>query len=267
MRAYTLLAVKTCPGTLTRTAVRNCLERLGQTAQQSGLDLGLGADAANHVEILMKAALSDDAAPRDEALRALVGVKLPAIGRNGLLKVGQKYPTSDALVQRALGLPAKSPAPPLTKTDAWLARLDKPGDVAAGRRLFFNKRMLACAACHQVEQRGARVGPDLTYFGQNKTQAQILTAILEPSKEISPQFYTWVITTTDGKSVVGYLHSKRVGAGVENYVDVTGRMITIKTDQVASRQTLKTSIMPPGLLNALTDQELRDLMAFLSAKR
>jgi hypothetical protein len=52
-------------------------------------------------------------------------------------------------------------------------------------------------------------------------------------------------------------------AGKEEYLDLNGHLIELLTDDIASRQSLPHSIMPPGLLLAFTQQELRDLLAFL----
>src|SRR5439155_26203952 len=62
------------------------------------------------------------------------------------------------------------------------------GDPAAGRRLFFHSNGAGCFKCHIVDGRGGRVGPDLSRTAGTMTRERLIQSILEPSREIAPQF-------------------------------------------------------------------------------
>ncbi len=135
-------------------------------------------------------------------------------------------------------------------------------DIAAGRRVFFHHNGPLCAKCHTVQGRGGQVGPDLTVIARTMNREKLLASILEPSKEIAPQFTTWVIETANGKTHTGFiLEDNRTGQiklGVP-----TGETITLDEADIETREPSKTSVMPEKLHERMTPQELRDLLAFL----
>jgi putative heme-binding domain-containing protein len=80
-----------------------------------------------------------------------------------------------------------------------------------------------------------------------------------------PQWETFVISTSDGKSRTGFQMAER--GSVHTYADLTGQTFEIKIDDIVKRERLPISIMPEGLVNNLTDEEIRDLIAYLGQKR
>jgi hypothetical protein len=113
-----------------------------------------------------------------------------------------------------------------------------------------------------IEGRGRQIGPDLTMIGHSQSAGRVLESILDPSKEIAPLFTLWTITTRDGQHIDGML-LRRDGQQNEVYVDASGIDTTVKEPTVADRKIRKESLMPSGLVHGLSDQELRDLVAFL----
>ena len=95
--------------------------------------------------------------------------------------------------------------------------------------------------------------------------AWLLETILQPSKDMAPQYTPWSIETTDGKTLVGL--PRRKGGNSEAYLGLDGKEFSVKKEQIAFHEEMKTSIMPKDLLPALTRRELNDLMAFLTAAR
>jgi len=87
---------------------------------------------------------------------------------------------------------------------------------------------------------------------------------VSPSKEIAPQFVSWLVVTTAGKSFVGMLVHEEA-TGEQTYADTQGNLVELKPDQIEARRAQSTSIMPEGLDRQLTLQEFRDLVAFLSS--
>ncbi len=157
--------------------------------------------------------------------------------------------------------------PAETDLAAWQKILDQaPGDPEAGRRIFFHPAGPACYRCHALEGRGRSIGPDLTMIGHSQTRDHVLESILDPSKEIAPLFTLWSIKTRSGQQIEGML-LRRDGQEREVYVDASGQETTIPEPQIIERKIRKESLMPAGLVQALTDQELRDLVALLVQKR
>jgi putative heme-binding domain-containing protein len=154
--------------------------------------------------------------------------------------------------------------PPFDQTTAWLARLDAlPGqpDPEAGRRLFFNPKVALCATCHRHSGRGNVLGPDLTLAARQGDRAALLSSILEPHREVAPQFYPSQIKLKDGSEFIGILLRS---SSTEVFRDLTGKERSFPKPDIVSRTELKTSLMPAGLVTTLTDTELRDLLTFLT---
>ena len=95
---------------------------------------------------------------------------------------------------------------------------------------------------------------------------KLTEAILTPSKEISPQFKTWAIETTDGQTVTGlFLGEEFPKAPTSAWATTPGKISLVPFNTIARRQPLKTSFMPDKLHELLTDAEFRDLIAFLES--
>jgi putative heme-binding domain-containing protein len=122
-----------------------------------------------------------------------------------------------------------------------------------------------CSRCHRYEGRGGLVGPDLTRIGQRQDARQhIVTALLQPARDVAPNYRQWQIITKDGKKLAGI--SLRKGSGSEDYLGADGKPFSVRLADIEERREMTTSIMPEGLLQTLTPQELRDLLAFLVDK-
>lgn len=222
------------------------------------------SNRAEHRELLVKLAAGDKSVLRDESLRALRGSDLSPAERQAVTGVEARYPESKPSVRALLdpGSPAAGRPQP-EDTVAWLDRLDKvPGnpDPEAGRRVFFNTRVALCANCHRHSGRGNVVGPDLSLVNRQGDRRATLRSILEPSRDIAPQYIHTTLELTDGTTFNGILLRS---SSVEVYRDAMGKERTFKKDEIEDSRQSKASLMPSGLLNSLTDAKLRDLLAFL----
>jgi putative membrane-bound dehydrogenase-like protein len=155
--------------------------------------------------------------------------------------------------------------PAATDLAAWTKLLDTPGDAAAGRRLFFSSVGARCNACHQVDARGGRVGPDLTLLDRTSSRERIIASILQPSQEIAPEFQSWLLITKDGKTLSGLRLQKPGDDGIEDYADPAGNKFSLPTEAIETREASTTSIMPDGLEKAISIDDLRDLVTFLTS--
>lgn len=149
----------------------------------------------------------------------------------------------------------------------WMAQLNRGRDAnpAAGRRVFFHPNGPGCFKCHIVDGRGGRVGPDLSRAVGNMNRIQLIQSILEPSREIAPQFVSWTFELKDGKVVTGMVVHENEGKTIVGNAE--GQSIEIKTIDIETRTPQKISVMPEKLAERMTLQELRDLLAFLDSQR
>jgi putative membrane-bound dehydrogenase-like protein len=136
------------------------------------------------------------------------------------------------------------------------------GDVRRGQAVFLGDKA-ACATCHAVGYRGGEVGPDLTRIGGVRSERDLLEAVLFPSVSFVRSYEPVVVATSDGKVYSGLLKSETP----EEYVLVTGadQVARVPRDDVDDIRPGTVSVMPAGLDQQLTTQELADLIAFLKA--
>ena len=158
--------------------------------------------------------------------------------------------------------------PALTDVAAWrekLSSLTSKADVQAGRRIFFSEKVGNCARCHRYQGRGNIVGPDLSVVGARDDKEWLLRSILEPNRDLSPQYRPWLVELEDGTQFTGFPLRNGGSTGKEFYRDANGQEKGLLKKAIVSRRELKTSIMPSALVHAMTDRELRDLLAFLES--
>jgi putative heme-binding domain-containing protein len=84
---------------------------------------------------------------------------------------------------------------------------------------------------------------------------------LEPSREIREGFENYILKVADGRNLIGFLKTKNKRVVVIQ--PAGGAPLTVTTDQVLSLEPTRTSLMPPGLLNGLSEQEISDFFAYL----
>lgn len=135
------------------------------------------------------------------------------------------------------------------------------GDVARGRQLFFAEGGAQCALCHQVQGEGRLVGPDLTEVGKRLDREALLRSLLEPSRDIAPEWVTQHIDLRGGNSVSGFV-VKRTQEEL-TVRDATGQVLKLPMSTIDRLTAAQVSLMPEGLLANLTPQEAADLVAFL----
>lgn len=130
-----------------------------------------------------------------------------------------------------------------------------------GRNLF---GATACFACHRFNNEGGGIGPDLTSVAGKYSPRDLLTHILEPSKEISDQYGQLVVTLDDDTTVYGRIMNLKGGSLSFNTDMMNPDAITeIDRKRIKSMEQSKTSMMPPGLLNTCTDEDILNLLAYL----
>jgi putative membrane-bound dehydrogenase-like protein len=247
---------------------------LAEIASDNACESQIRADAVaalavsispEHQQLLINLASHPLETIRNEAIRSLRARPLAEEEKAKLKLVSSKHSDAVTLVDAVLepiSIHRDRPLP--NENDVWLKRLAAiPGkpDVDAGRRIFFHAKIGNCSSCHRYDGRGNVVGPDLGFVSSQGKPEMILQSILEPNREVAPQFYATILELDNGNFFTGILLRS---SSTEVYRDNQGLERVFKKDDIIQRKEVKTSLMPTGLVEQLTDQELRDLIAFLS---
>ena len=157
----------------------------------------------------------------------------------------------------------KGPGKRRTKEEA-LAILEEP---LANREFVNGKNMFAaslCSSCHTMRGEGGNIGPDLTQVGTRFSPKDILEHTIDPNKEVSDQYAATIFSMKDGSSILGRLINEDDGkyfVSQNPFSPQTLREIS-KTD-VTSTKHSTVSLMLPGLINRLNDEEIKDLIAYM----
>lgn len=134
------------------------------------------------------------------------------------------------------------------------------GDPHRGRYVFFGQTA-ACSKCHRVGSEGAQIGPDLTKIGAIRQPRDLVEAILLPSASFARDYHSYTAVTSDGRQVNGLISRQTADAIVFRLTDLSE--VRLRRDEIEWLRESETSIMPQGLEQKLSEQEFRDLLAYL----
>jgi len=153
-----------------------------------------------------------------------------------------------------LGATVAGPLPSIQQLER-----DYTGDVAAGRRIF--EVDAGCAACHSLG--GApKAGPDLAAIGAKYGKAALLDQIVRPSDAIAHEYMTQAFELSSGDLVAGVVHEETPAQ--VSVITAAGETRRLATSEIVSRRESRVSLMPEGLLDAMSLQQIADLLQFLS---
>jgi putative heme-binding domain-containing protein len=130
------------------------------------------------------------------------------------------------------------------------------GNPYVGEPIFIER----CASCHQLFHKGGRIGPELTPY-QRDDLSTLLPSILDPNAEIREGFVNYLVETRDGRALSGFIADQDANVVVVRGFD--GEDLSLARADIREMNASGTSLMPEGLLNDLTDQQLRDFFAYL----
>jgi putative heme-binding domain-containing protein len=130
------------------------------------------------------------------------------------------------------------------------------GNPYRGKQLYLTN----CGKCHQLFTDGGQIGPNLTPYKRDDLRG-ILLNVVNPSLEIREGFENFVVFTTDGRTLNGFVEEQDNRVVVLKGAD--GQRLIIPRDDIDEMAAIRTSIMPEGILKPLDDQQLRDLFAYL----
>ncbi len=129
-------------------------------------------------------------------------------------------------------------------------------DPAAGKQVFIK----VCAACHQLGDQGAKIGPGLDGVGLRGLD-RLVEDTLDPSRNVDQAFRTTLINTTGGNAIAGLL--LREEGEVLVLADQQGKEIRLPVGEVAERDLSKLSPMPANVADIIPEPDYYNLLAFL----
>ena len=135
------------------------------------------------------------------------------------------------------------------------AKVNRPANLPRGRVLF----QRTCGQCHKLYGEGGEIGPDITGSNRNNLD-YLLTNMLDPNAEIPNDYRTTILRTKDNRVLVGVI---RRNEGQSVTIATPAEVVTVAKRDVAAIDPQNFSMMPEGLVLALKEEELRDLVAYL----
>jgi putative membrane-bound dehydrogenase-like protein len=168
--------------------------------------------------------------------------------------------TDPKLRERANAILKDMAAPDRLKIiDEYKTALDLKPDIDRGKAVFRKN----CITCHRLDGAGVEVGPDLVSALRNKSTDQLLTDILDPSREVDPRYLNYLVYTTNGRSFTGMIAADTASSITLRRAEKAED--TILRTQIDSIQSTGKSVMPDGLEKQVNKQEMADLIAYLKA--
>ncbi len=148
----------------------------------------------------------------------------------------------------------------LKPEEALDAVLREKGNLALGEMVFTRA---TCVACHTVRESEPLKGPYLGNIAQTYKRKELAEAILDPNKTIAQGFASETVTLKDGTMQMGFITLE--GASEIKMRNIAAQEFTYKTADIARREKLPTSMMPPMLMNNFTVKEFASLLDYLEA--
>ncbi|WDQ15377.1 PQQ-dependent sugar dehydrogenase [Rhodopirellula sp. P2] len=141
------------------------------------------------------------------------------------------------------------------------ALLALQGDAQRGLQWFYESAGSQCRQCHRIGGLGKDVGPSLAGINKRRTRVEVLRGILDPSERIEPEWQSHTLLTVDGELFVGRILREDNDVVVVQHAD--GTQTKLHPDDIEVKRPNDQSLMPAGLLSAMTPQEVADLLEFL----
>ena len=134
------------------------------------------------------------------------------------------------------------------------------GNPYQGKELF----AASCGKCHVLFTQGGKIGPELTGYKRDDLRGMLLS-VVNPSAEIREGFENYVVRTTDARTLTGFIADQDSNVIVIRGAD--GQNLSIPRDEIDDLRASRQSLMPDGQLKELSDQQIRDLFAYLRSSQ
>jgi putative heme-binding domain-containing protein len=143
---------------------------------------------------------------------------------------------------------------------AYQKALQLQGDKVRGKAVFKN----VCSACHLLEGVGTQVGADLSAI-RDQGKDTILLNILDPNREVKPQFLSYILATKSGRSFTGMITAETANSITIRQADRTSE--TVLRRDIEELQSTGLSYMPEGLEKQIDVPSMADLLAYLKSTK
>jgi len=178
-----------------------------------------------------------------------------------LLALGNEHIRT--VLEAKWGVVQETPEARLAAIEKW-KKLLTPETIAKADRdngaALFKK---SCATCHKLYGEGKTISPDLT--GANRSNLEyLLLNIVDPSSVVPKQFTTSVIALKDGRVITGVVVSETEQSLV---IQTDKEQLTVARDDVEESRNSGKSLMPDGMLDTLTEEQVRDLFGFMMPRK
>jgi putative heme-binding domain-containing protein len=148
------------------------------------------------------------------------------------------------------------PLPPISE----LVKLK--GDIGKGKAVF-ERAESSCVTCHKIGNTGSDFGPALAEIGGKLPKEALYDSIINPNAGVSMGFETWQITLKEGGAAMGIIRSE---TGEEVVLGLPGgALMKLPKPNIAKREKLTNSMMPSGLNQSLTKDDLVHLVEYLAS--
>jgi len=258
-----------------RQATANLLTSAQPAEIQTAVVKALSADQDESTAPTLLAAFSSSTpAVQYEIIEALAGhnQRLPILFdaiADGRISAAQMTPIRRTLLlnhadeklreraKKLLALDRQTPRQDIIAANSDAAKL--PGDTLKGKLLFARE----CAACHRIGETGIEVGPSLITV-RHRTASELLTQILDPNREVGPNYMQFAVALHDGQVLAGMIAE-------ESPVSLTlkqaeNKQQILQREQISEIKATGISLMPEGFEKKLTPQDFADLIAFLRGR-
>lgn len=133
-----------------------------------------------------------------------------------------------------------------------------------GEHLF---KMAACSSCHKMGGEGQALGPDLATLDAKMTLPELVRDVIEPSWRINEKYVSNSLLLADGRVLTGLIVEETADAvKIIANPAAPDKPVTVPKDEIDERSVSKVSLMPQGVLNKFTQEEILDLIAYVYAK-
>lgn len=209
----------------------------------------------------LRTAILETLLSREESIKSLLdavknktvsGAEITAAQRQRLFK----HPNEEIRKEAAAVLNTGATASRAEAMARYRPATKLPGDAEKGHAVFAKN----CTPCHQLKGQGFAVGPNLAAL-VDKTPDDFLLAIIDPNAAVEPRFLAYNIETKDDRSLVGVISAET--ATSLTLSQPGGIQEKILRSDIAEIKATGLSLMPEGFEQAITVQELADLIAYL----
>ncbi|MCA9042163.1 MAG: c-type cytochrome, partial [Planctomycetaceae bacterium] len=153
----------------------------------------------------------------------------------------------------------EAPSPRNEVIAEYQSALKLSGNIERGEKVFRK----SCTSCHKLGDQGHDVGFNLATI-KNRTPSEVLIHILDPNREVSPNFMNYIVVTDNGRTAIGIIAAETASSITLRRAE--GKEETILRQNIGEITSSGQSLMPEGLEKDITPQQMADLITFLLEK-